>query len=564
MENGNSSPVWGWEHWDKLVADFLQNIPNSATRCAYAGDLQKFRQFLTHTHTSWDSGRVALQEFADHLAQKGERVNTIKRRLAVLSAFMGYAHDRGANVGSFAVGEIRLPQPEPLKTNPCPDLDQMRQCINRDSLAGKRDYALVCLVMEGRWRREQLCRLNCADIDHLPISAHTYTALMDWLSHRGEADAHSPLFTGLGRQWGQRLTGAGLGQILQRLAHKAGSPVPFVFTALRQSHNLPSQSSPNLAPVAVVLNRSINPHQDLLAGLLADRRSPNTRRAYQKDLQHFFAYGYQQPPTPQLIEAFLTLDRFQAIAMVLQYKAHMIGQGLKEATVNRRLSALKSLVSFANKLGHCQWSLTAISGEPLQSYRDTTGIPPAGIRAMFNTIDRQTLRGKRNYAILRLLWDNALRRQEVSGLNVQDYDSGGRTLRIFGKGKGTQQTIISLSQPTQEAIDVWYGELQDLGCGQGEMPLFIALDPSHRGHRLTGTAIYEIVRQCARSAGITKPMSPHRIRHSAITTALDVTNGNVRKVQKLSRHRKLDTLMIYDDNRTNLQGEVSHLLSNFM
>jgi integrase len=44
-------------------------------------------------------------------------------------------------------------------------------------------------------------------------------------------------------------------------------------------------------------------------------------------------------------------------------------------------------------------------------------------------------------------------------------------------------------------------------------------------------------------------MSPHRIRHSAITAALDATDGNVRKVQKLSRHRQLDTLMIYDDNR---------------
>jgi integrase/recombinase XerC len=72
------------------------------------------------------------------------------------------------------------------------------------------------------------------------------------------------------------------------------------------------------------------------------------------------------------------------------------------------------------------------------------------------------------------------------------------------------------------------------------------------------------VQRTAQQAGIAKTMSPHRIRHSAITAALDATNGNVRKVQKLSRHRKLDTLMIYDDNRTNLQGQVSSLLSELV
>jgi integrase/recombinase XerC len=59
-------------------------------------------------------------------------------------------------------------------------------------------------------------------------------------------------------------------------------------------------------------------------------------------------------------------------------------------------------------------------------------------------------------------------------------------------------------------------------------------------------------------------MSPHRIRHSAITAALEATNGNVRKVQKLSRHKKLDTLMLYDDNRANMQGEVSSLLGDLI
>ncbi|MBD2207618.1 hypothetical protein H6G33_35395 [Calothrix sp. FACHB-1219] len=59
-------------------------------------------------------------------------------------------------------------------------------------------------------------------------------------------------------------------------------------------------------------------------------------------------------------------------------------------------------------------------------------------------------------------------------------------------------------------------------------------------------------------------MSPHRIRHSAITAALDATDGNLRKVQKLSRHAKIDTLLIYDDNRSNDQQELSDLLGDMV
>jgi integrase/recombinase XerC len=63
-----------------------------------------------------------------------------------------------------------------------------------------------------------------------------------------------------------------------------------------------------------------------------------------------------------------------------------------------------------------------------------------------------------------------------------------------------------------------------------------------------------------KAAGINRKMSSHRLRHSSITHALEVTDGNVRKVQKLSRHAKIETLMIYDDARENLQGELSNLL----
>lgn len=65
-------------------------------------------------------------------------------------------------------------------------------------------------------------------------------------------------------------------------------------------------------------------------------------------------------------------------------------------------------------------------------------------------------------------------------------------------------------------------------------------------------------------AGVEKHMSPHRVRHSSITAALDATNGDVRTVQQLSGHADLNVIRRYDDNRKGLQKKVSNLLSDLV
>jgi integrase/recombinase XerC len=300
---------------------------------------------------------------------------------------------------------------------------------------------------------------------------------------------------------------------------------------------------------------------DILAQLLADKRSINTKRAYQKDLKDFFMYMFDQEPSQALIAEFLQLERFTAIAIVLKYKSQLIDRGLKEATINRRLSALKSLIKFANKIGHCEWNLNYVQGERVQAYRDTTGVNIKSIKAMLSVPNQTTVNGKRDYAILRLLWDNALRRSEVVHTDIGDLDLQGRSLLILGKGGGTQKTSISLSNPTIAALQTW---LDTRSNPPHHYPLFISLAPGSYGQRLNNNFVYKLVDQVAKQAGIAKQMSPHRIRHSAITAALDATNGNVRKVQKLSRHKKIDTLMQYDDNRLDVQGEITDLLSNIL
>jgi integrase/recombinase XerC len=302
---------------------------------------------------------------------------------------------------------------------------------------------------------------------------------------------------------------------------------------------------------------------DVLAQLLAAKRSPRTRHAYAGDLKDFFVFAFGcEEPTPFITQEFLSLDRFAALSLVLRYKAHLRDErGLAEATRNRRLSAIKSLVRLANQLGQCDFNLSEVSGDKVVRYRDTTGVSKEVYRDLLAVPDRSTLKGKRDYAILRLLWDNALRRGEIESADIKDLDTEGRTLAIFGKGRGQQKETVSLSRPTLDALVDWLQERRELDIRQ---PLFIALDRCSCGHRLTGSAIHKLVAKIATAAGVSKKMSPHRVRHSGITAALDATNGDVRRVQKLSRHADLNTLMIYDDNRKDLQGEISDLLAGLV
>jgi len=298
--------------------------------------------------------------------------------------------------------------------------------------------------------------------------------------------------------------------------------------------------------------------RDLVAELLADKRSPNTRAAYERDLRDFFQVVAGAIATPALVAEFLNLERFSAISLVLKYKAHLIDKKLSEATVNRRLAAVKSLVNFARKVGMCQYSLEDIQGESVKKYRDTTGISASAFKKVLATCDRTTLKGKRDYALLHLLWSNAIRRNEAVTLDIRHFDPDQQTLAILGKGRGSQRELITLSNSTTDALIVWLNARRSLNVNA---PLFCSVSRYQTGHRLTGEAIRQIVEQTCLAAGISKKMSPHRVRHGSITHALDKT-GDVRKVQRLSRHAKLETLMIYDDNRTNLQGELSDLLSD--
>lgn len=297
-------------------------------------------------------------------------------------------------------------------------------------------------------------------------------------------------------------------------------------------------------------------YSDVLRMLLESKRSEATRKGYAREIEQFFKAMAPGRPFPGVVNEFLQLGRSEAIVILLQHRADLQQEGKAPATINRRLAAVKSLVKFAHKIGACAFKLDDVEGEKVEAYRDVSGVSVAQIAAMLNVPDRNTVKGKRDFAAVRLLWENALRRNEVVSCNVGDFDPEGK-LSIIGKGRAQRETI-SISEKTTAAIIAW---LETRGDVAPDAPLFVSVSNYQNGHRMTGTALYNLITDIAGKAGIPKKMSPHRMRHSAITAALEALNGDVTKVQQLSRHKSIATVMIYADRVKNEQGNVTNLLS---
>ena len=160
--------------------------------------------------------------------------------------------------------------------------------------------------------------------------------------------------------------------------------------------------------------------------------------------------------------------------------------------------------------------------------------------------------GGNDHALACLLALNALRVSEACGAELSDLAlaNGHRVVRIVGKGN--QPALIPLAPRTSRAIDAAVGERTD-------GPLLARAD----GSRLDRHAAGRIVRRLARRAGIDKPISPHLLRHAAITAALDA-GCSLRDVQDFARHADPRQTRRYDRARGALDRNPTYIVATYL
>ena len=328
------------------------------------------------------------------------------------------------------------------------------------------------------------------------------------------------------------------GKIMNTEIQHVNSRIPDeVFTALPllDSHHLPNVDA-----------------QMLLEAFFAGRNA-QTQRAYQQDIEDLRVFmGVPHPEAA--LERLIGFGSGRANTIALWYKSNMMDRGLKPATINRRLSALRSAVRLARILGMVDWSLE-IPGLKTEAYRDTRGPGRGGFNDILKAARaQQSDKAKRDVAILYLFRYVGLRRREVANLDVQDVDFERSILWVQGKGR-TQKHAMTIPRKTKLALRKWMEIRND---SNGALFYNFHHDSKIR-KRITGAGLYHLVMDLGQRKGI--KVTPHGLRHLAITDVLDIGVG-IRDAQRFSRHADPNTLIMYDDNRTDIAGKVAQQLED--
>jgi integrase/recombinase XerC len=286
------------------------------------------------------------------------------------------------------------------------------------------------------------------------------------------------------------------------------------------------------SPASEAIDTPNQSHETLWEEFLRLQQKPRTRQEYSKSIDYFCRSMAPDRSPSTFLQEFLDSTKQQATHLVLEWRQHLLDEGKASATINLRISALKSLVEYAGKQDACSFSLSEIKSLKSQRYKNNQGVSVDDYRLILELVDRSTDLGIRDYAILLLLWDLALRREEVVSIDIWDYSLG--RLMVNAQGRFVRQSIapgaseaIDLNAQLENALDHWVAIREGLyfqpkdGGNRGD-----ALFLSCNGRRLSGTDVFRILKGHAEIAGV--KVSPDRVRHSAITAFFDASGGGVR------------------------------------
>jgi site-specific recombinase XerD len=251
------------------------------------------------------------------------------------------------------------------------------------------------------------------------------------------------------------------------------------------------------------------------------------------------------------------------------WAAGQLADGGAAASVRRRLSALSSFYRYCAAAGVLAGRLpTDGVARPAvdADYTATAALDRDQARALVAAADGDTgVQALRTRAVVRLLLHNALRVDEVCSADLADLgeDRGHRVLTVLGKGN--RKAKIPLTPGTCGALDAYLAGRAACAGLDGWRCLSGPLLATETGGRLQQSHLWELVRRLAWAAGIAgwEQISPHSLRHSAITFALDAGVA-LRDVQDYARHKDPRTTRRYDHSRDSLDRNAAYAVAAYL
>lgn len=256
----------------------------------------------------------------------------------------------------------------------------------------------------------------------------------------------------------------------------------------------------------------------------------NTLESYSRDLRQY--YGFLSG------ESTLSLENASQ-STIVAYLMHLRKQGKATATIARRLAALKAFYQFLVKENYVSQDPTGDLSSPKLERKLPKVLTVEEVERLLTQPDLTTSSGKRDKAMLELLYATGIRVSELVNLNVDDIDLQEGFIRCVGKG--SKERVVPMGEIAVGALRMYLENARlKIIADPKEKAVFV----NHHGKRLTRQGFWKIVKKYAVQAQIHKEITPHTLRHSFATHLLE-NGADIRSVQEMLGHADISTTQIY-------------------